>query len=245
MRGIRPPVSTVAIPAVPRILSISTGYLASRSRMRNLICARCPVSSRSMSRLRMAWVTPCVGGVCGGADYPYTPAGVVDGSENVLALTGQRDRFDEVHRQDRRSLRAQKVGPRNGCPARGRIDVCSLEDLPHRRRGDRDTQEREFTVDASIPPRGVLGCQAQDEVADRSDSARTPRPSVHDHTGMAALHQVPMPPQHRIRADQESESAQRRAAQGHEQGGEQRPVLRRQSWTLITELSFQDSELMA
>lgn len=33
MRGIRIPVGTVAIPAVPRILSISAEYLAARSRM--------------------------------------------------------------------------------------------------------------------------------------------------------------------------------------------------------------------
>ncbi len=100
-------------------------------------------------------------------------------------------------------------------------------------------------MDASIPPRGVLGGQAQDETTDRSDSARTFRPSVHAHTGMAALHQVTMPLQHRIRANQEPEPAQRRAGQGHKQGCEQRPVVRPQSWTLTAELPVQDRELMA
>lgn len=57
MRGIRTPVSTVSIPAEPMTSSINAGYLASRSRMRNLIRAAYPVSSRSMSRLRMVWVT--------------------------------------------------------------------------------------------------------------------------------------------------------------------------------------------
>ncbi|WP_330275954.1 hypothetical protein OG205_10240 [Lentzea sp. NBC_00516] len=40
---------------------------------------------------------------------------VVDGGENVLALTGKCDRLDEVHRQDRLSLRAQEVGSVIGC----------------------------------------------------------------------------------------------------------------------------------
>lgn len=37
--------------------SINAGYLRSRSRMRNLTCGPCSVSSKSMSMLRMAWVT--------------------------------------------------------------------------------------------------------------------------------------------------------------------------------------------
>ncbi len=191
----------------------------------------------------MAWVTQAWVG-CGGAEDAYPPAAVVDGGESVLALTGQRDGLDEVHRQDRLSLRAQEVGPGNGCPAQGRIDAGGLEDLPHRGRGDRDAQQREFTVNASISPRRVLGCQAQDEAANRSDRARTSRPSVHARTGMAALHQVAMPPQYRDRADQKPEPTQPRAGQGHEQSGEQRPVLRSQPRALITELSAQDRELM-
>ena len=79
---------------------------------------------------------------------------MVDGGEDVVALTGQRDSFNEVRRQDRLSLRAQKVVPRNGCPAQGRIDAGGLEDLPHRGGRDRDTEKREFAVDASIPQDG-------------------------------------------------------------------------------------------
>ena len=53
----------------------------------------------------------------------------------------------------------------------GLIHYARYEAL-HRRRGDRDTEKREFTVDTSIPPRGVLSCQAQDEPANRGDRAR-------------------------------------------------------------------------
>jgi hypothetical protein len=90
--------------------------------------------------------------MCGGAEYTYTPVGMVDGGENVLALACQRDSFDEVHRQDRLSLRAQEVGPSDGRAARSRVDAGSLEDLLHRGGGYRYAQEREFAVDASISP---------------------------------------------------------------------------------------------
>jgi ribosomal protein L19E len=100
-------------------------------------------------------------------------------------------------------------------------------------------------MDAPIAPRGIFSCQAQDEAADRGDRARTPGPTALACTGVADFHQVAMPSQHRVRADQQSESAQRRAGQGREQGREQRPVLGLQLWALIAKLSVQDRELMA
>ncbi|WP_143116495.1 hypothetical protein [Lentzea xinjiangensis] len=82
----------------------------------------------------------------------------------------------------------------------------------------------QFTVDTAVTPAGVLPRHPLD---------------------MAALHQVAVPPQHRIRADQQPEPTQRRTGEGHEQGCEQRPVLRLQPCTLISELPAQDCELMA
>jgi hypothetical protein len=63
--------------------------------------------------------------------------------------------------------------------------------------------------------------------------------------GVAAFHQVSMPSQHRVRADQQPESAQCHARQRRKQSREQRPVLGPQSWPLIAELSPQGRELMA
>ena len=145
---------------------------------------------------------------------------------------------DEVHGQDRVGLGPDEGRPRDGCPVRGRVDALGLEDLPYGGGSDRDAQEGEFTVDAPIAPGEVLGCQAQDEAADRGDRARTPRPTTPARLGMAAFHQVPMPPQHRVWADQQLEPAQRRAGQGREQGREQRPVLGPQARPLIAELSL-------
>lgn len=47
-----------------------------------------------------------------------------------------------------------------------------------------------------------LGRQTQDEAANRRCGARTPRPSTPARPGVATLHQVTMPSQHRVRADQ-------------------------------------------
>jgi hypothetical protein len=58
-------------------------------------------------------------------------AGVVDGGEDVLALPGQGDGFDEVHRQDRLGLGAQEGSPGHGRALRGRLDAGCLEDLPY------------------------------------------------------------------------------------------------------------------
>src|SRR6202000_3167727 len=63
---------------------------------------------------------PSVGGVRGGAENPYAPAGVVDGGEDVLELPGQSDGLDEVHREDRLGLRAQECSPGDGRAVWGR-----------------------------------------------------------------------------------------------------------------------------
>jgi hypothetical protein len=155
------------------------------------------------------------------------------------------DGLDEVHRQDRLGLGAQEAGPRDGRPLRSWVNAIGLEDLPHGGGSDLGAEEGEFAVDAPVAPGGALGCQAEDEAADRGESARTPRPSVHARAGVAVIHQVAMPPQHRVRADQEPEPAQRRAGQRHEERCEERPVLGPESWALAAELPLQDGELVA
>ena len=88
------------------------------------------------------------------------------GSE-PLPLPGQGDGLDEVQCQDRLGLGAQEHGPGDGRSVWRRVDAGSFEDLPHGRRRDLDTEKCEFSVDAPIAPRGVLGCQTQDKAADR------------------------------------------------------------------------------
>jgi hypothetical protein len=44
--------------------------------------------------------------VCGGAEHSDASVGVADRGEDVLALSGQGDGVDEVHREDRLGLGA-------------------------------------------------------------------------------------------------------------------------------------------
>lgn len=115
----------------------------------------------------MCWVRGC-------AENAHAPTGVVDNGDDVLAYAGQRDGLDEIHRQDHLGLGAQELGPCDGHSVWRRVDPSSFEDLPHGRRSDRDTKKGEFSVDAPIAPRGVLGRQTQDKATNRCHGARTP-----------------------------------------------------------------------
>lgn len=84
MRGARTPVNTVAIPAPARISLINAGYLPSRSRMRNLSCARQSGTLQIHEQVADDLRHLSMGGVRGGAEDPYAPTGVVDGGEDVL-----------------------------------------------------------------------------------------------------------------------------------------------------------------
>jgi hypothetical protein len=96
-----------------------------------------------------------------------------------------------------------------------------------------------------IAPRVVLGRQRQDKAANRRHGARTTRPSTPARLAVVALHQVTMPSQHRVRAGQQSESAQSCAGQRRQERGEERPVLMSELWASVAELSLQDGELVA
>lgn len=66
----------------------------------------------------MACVTQAWVGVGCRAEDADTSAGVLDDGEDVLALPGQGEGLDEVHRQDRLGLGAQEAGPGNPRPLR-------------------------------------------------------------------------------------------------------------------------------
>jgi hypothetical protein len=67
--------------------------------------------------------------------------------------------LEEVARQQRVGLRAQELRPGAGCPLRCGVEAGLLEDLPHGRRPDLDTEDQQFTVHPPVPPGGVLGDQ--------------------------------------------------------------------------------------
>jgi hypothetical protein len=73
--------------------------------------------------------------------------GVFDDGEDVLALSGQGDRLDEVDSEEGVCLAAQEVDPSAACSVGCGIDVLGLQDLPHRRSSDQDAEGREFAVE--------------------------------------------------------------------------------------------------
>jgi hypothetical protein len=69
---------------------------------------------------------------------------VLDDRQDVLALTGQRDRLDDVAGQQSVGLRTMEVGPGGRAALRRRVEVLGLEDLPGRRGGHLDSDSCEF-----------------------------------------------------------------------------------------------------
>jgi hypothetical protein len=61
---------------------------------------------------------------------------------------------------------------------------------------------------------------------------------------MAVFHQVAVPPQHRVRADQQPKPAQRRAGQRHEQCRQKYPIFGPELHALASELPLHDGELV-
>jgi len=90
--------------------------------------------------------------VCGGAQDPDAPAGVLGHGEHVLPRPGQSDGLEEIAGRQGIGLGAQEVGPGRygafGC----RVDPGILQDLPHGGGGHLRAQDEQLTVDAPISP---------------------------------------------------------------------------------------------
>jgi hypothetical protein len=62
---------------------------------------------------------------------------------------------------------------------------------------------------------------------------------------VAAAQQVPVPTQHRVRPDQQSEPAEQVAREAVQQGGKERPIARGEPRRRRAQLPLQDRDLMA
>nr|WP_259405193.1 hypothetical protein [Microbispora sp. H10830] len=188
---------------------------------------------------------PVCARVCGGAEHTDTSGGVLDHRQDVLALSAEGDGLDEVAGQQGIGLRAQEVGPRGGRPLGRRINTCLLEDLPYRGRCDLDTERGELTVDPLITPAWILSDQAQNESADGADRGRAPTSLRPADTGMTPVHQIAVPAQDRIRADEEPQPAQDLARHRGHESGEKGPVFGSGSDSGVgAELAFKDGDLV-
>ena len=109
---------------------------------------------------------PGAGRVGGDAEDVHPTAGVLDDEERVQPVLGDRVDVEQVAGEDRLGLRSEELRPgRSGPPRRG-VDAGGVQDLPDGGGADLVAEAGEFAVDASVPPVGILGGQADDEGAE-------------------------------------------------------------------------------
>src|ERR1035437_4646643 len=106
------------------------------------------------------------------------------------------------------SEKSQEVSPGGGGALGRRVDPGLLQDLPHGGGSDLDPKDEEFAVDAPVTPARILPCQAQHQLADGADGARTTRAPRAGSGRVAARQQVPVPAQHCLGPDQHPEPAE-------------------------------------
>ena len=132
--------------------------------------------------------------------------------------------FEEVAGEQGAGLAAEEVSPGCARSFRRGWDAVLLEDLPDGGGGDRDSQGREFAMDAPVPPRGVLSGEAQDQGADGADGGRSSTPSRYAGRGMLLLEQVAVPSQDGFWTYKQQELAELARREVVEQAGKNRAV---------------------
>lgn len=91
---------------------------------------------------------------------------------------------------------------------------------------DRDAEHGRLTVHPPISPGGVLPDQAQDERADGADRGRAPGSLRPAGTGVTPLHQLAVPAQDGVRADDKPQPTQDRSGQRGQKSGQEDEIPR-------------------
>ena len=105
-------------------------------------------------------------------------------------------------------------------------------------------QRRRHAVHAAITPTRILSHQAQHEPSDRGDRSWAPRPPGPAGFPVASAHQIAVPSQDRVWADNQLQPAQQGAGQRLQERREEGPVRGGKPGPGWTELPLQDRELM-
>jgi hypothetical protein len=161
-----------------------------------------------------------------------------------MRVLAQRDRFEEVARQQGVCLGAQEASPGVGGPFGRGVDAGVLEHLPHRRGGDLHSEDEEFTMHAAIAPPRVLPDQAQYQDADGTHRRWPARPLGSGPGRVPLPDQVAVPAQHRIRAYQQPHPAQRLRSQPVQQRRQQDPIRRGEPDLPSAQLTFEYTNLV-
>ena len=98
-------------------------------------------------------------------------------------------------------------------PLRCWVDALVFEDFPNGGRGNGDTQDEQFTVDAPVSPCAVLSREAQDQQPDRPHGARATDSLWPRDPSVTGADQIAVPLQHRLRAHQQPDLVQHMAGE--------------------------------
>ena len=137
---------------------------------------------------------------------------------------------------------AQVVAARSGAGSNPASRLA--QDLPHRRRGDRDPEGEQFAVHSPVSPAGVLAGQAHHQGADRPQRARSAAAAGSGHRGVAAGEQVAVPLQDRVGSDRRPQPPECRPGQRVQQRNQPRPIGRSEPDLPAAELTLHHCELM-
>jgi hypothetical protein len=145
---------------------------------------------------------------------------------------------ENVASNDRAAVLAQERSPAELAPFRRWRDAGTGEHVSHQRRRDVDTELAQLADDPDVPPVAVLAREPQDQLAQlrvERRPARAPVPAC-----PAAGDDPPVPPQQRLRRDQERlpRATRHYAAEGRQQ----QSVALRQLWP--PRLPAQDRQLV-
>jgi hypothetical protein len=135
--------------------------------------------------LRAAWVVQAPVGAGGDAGQVRAAGAVLDDDQGIHPP--QQDRVDvhEVGGQDAAGLGGQELLPGLSCPAGGRVESGVVEDLPDRGGRDAMAEPDHLALDASVSPGGIVGGDADHELADPG--------GCHRPSGAPAAGVVPFP----------------------------------------------------
>ena len=225
----------IRTPAAASTASNAAVNLASRSRIKNFKGRPVFEVHQQVPGLLGHPLSRRVGGDSGRV---HLAGAVLDEEQHVQAAQEHGVDMEEVHGQNRLGLGAQERPPGLPGPLGCRVDARILEDLPHRRRGDRVPQSGQFAVDAPVTPAGVVPRHLQHQRPDHRHGPGPPgRPA---RVGPPPPDQLGVPALQGPRGDDQPQLAKMTARQQAGQRSQDCPVSPGQSRRLNLALEYGD-----
>jgi len=147
------------------VAGISSPYLASRSKMRNLGADSKGNASRN------CWTTPQAGGMLADVEMQDSPTIVANDEKAIEQVETDRRHGEEIHSRDGFSMIAQKSEPALGWLRISRSSFHPARNRPFR---DIETEHEKLAMDARRPPGWTLGGHPEDQFPNFSRDLPSP-----------------------------------------------------------------------